>query len=505
MPCEFEACTMNPFQGAPASQFILYPIAAVDAIPTTPQFTIENDLALATGGGNWPGVVMSYAPGGSAGGSVWYQYVLAQPDGTGSEFERSLSLSGTDVIQETWNSGGTDTHFNLNGASFDIRIRELAGQGQLTGSNLTVDPSLLPPLPWPDTVGIVSATGSTQANAAPITTTQALVQSSNATRGIRLPAWSAGVIWLAVGTGTSMNLYPPTGGNLNRGAVDAPMTLNVPGGVGQLRTYLCVSYIGDSSGGAWQVFDLGQTGAGAATTLVNSFNGRSGVVTLTSGDVTGALGYTPGTSSFSGAFGDLTGIPTTLSGYGITDAQPLDADLTALAALAGTDTLYYRSGAATWSPVTVGTGLTFSGGTLAATAPTLASAQTVGGSFTITGATGVYQATGISLTLPTAGTYLVTAQVRGELQPGAAGTHRILAKLRNTTDSADVANSETLVTLMSVSGQLLDTTATLSALVTVTGTKTLEIYAARTGTAWTVSQIVSDTNGRTKMNYIQVG
>lgn len=46
--------------------------------------------------------------------------------------------------------------------------------------------------------------------------------------------------------------------------------------------------------------------------------------------------------------------------------QPLDADLTALAALTGTDNLYYRSGAATWSSVTIGTGLTFTGGTLAA-------------------------------------------------------------------------------------------------------------------------------------------
>ena len=49
-----------------------------------------------------------------------------------------------------------------------------------------------------------------------------------------------------------------------------------------------------------------------------------------------------------------------------TTYQPLDADLTALAALTGTDNLYYRSGASTWSSVTIGTGLTFSGGTLAA-------------------------------------------------------------------------------------------------------------------------------------------
>lgn len=51
---------------------------------------------------------------------------------------------------------------------------------------------------------------------------------------------------------------------------------------------------------------------------------------LESGDVA--------TVATTGAFSDLTGKPTTLSGYGITDAQPLDADLTALAA-AGNSTV----------------------------------------------------------------------------------------------------------------------------------------------------------------------
>jgi hypothetical protein len=47
--------------------------------------------------------------------------------------------------------------------------------------------------------------------------------------------------------------------------------------------------------------------------------------------------------------------------------QAADADLTALAGLSGTNTIYYRSAASTWSPVTIGSNLTFSGGTLAAT------------------------------------------------------------------------------------------------------------------------------------------
>ena len=42
-------------------------------------------------------------------------------------------------------------------------------------------------------------------------------------------------------------------------------------------------------------------------------------------------------------------------------------DLAALEALAGTNTIYYRSGTDAWSAVTVSTGLAFTGGVLTAT------------------------------------------------------------------------------------------------------------------------------------------
>jgi hypothetical protein len=62
------------------------------------------------------------------------------------------------------------------------------------------------------------------------------------------------------------------------------------------------------------------------------------------------------------AISTVTGLQTALDGK-----QAGDADLTALAALTGTNTIYYRSGVDTWTAVTIGSGLTFSGGTLAST------------------------------------------------------------------------------------------------------------------------------------------
>jgi len=94
-------------------------------------------------------------------------------------------------------------------------------------------------------------------------------------------------------------------------------------------------------------------GSGSQAATLSSTGVSAGTYTSVTVDVKGRV--TAGTN------------PTTLSGYGITDAQPLDADLTALAALTGTDTIYYRSAADTWSAVTIGSGLSFSGGTLAST------------------------------------------------------------------------------------------------------------------------------------------
>lgn len=50
-----------------------------------------------------------------------------------------------------------------------------------------------------------------------------------------------------------------------------------------------------------------------------------------------------------------------------TDVQAFDADLSALAALSGTNTIYYRSAANTWSPVTFGSVFGFSGGAITIT------------------------------------------------------------------------------------------------------------------------------------------
>jgi hypothetical protein len=174
-----------------------------------------------------------------------------------------------------------------------------------------------------------------------------------------------------------------------------------------------------------------------------------------------------GTSDFDGVFASLTSKPTTLAGYGIIDAitaaavaagyQPLDADLTALAALSGTNTIYYRSAANTWTAVNIGPGMTFSGGTLdsvsggsgTVTSVSVATANGVSGSvanpnttpaitivlgaITPTSVNGVVLSGSSTPTLAVTGTTAVSGTNTGDQTSvsGNAGTATALATARN--------------------------------------------------------------------------
>jgi hypothetical protein len=129
---------------------------------------------------------------------------------------------------------------------------------------------------------------------------------------------------------------------------------------------------------------------------------------------------------------------------------------------------------------------------------------TLGSTFSITGTAGTYQDTGLSVTLPSAGSYRITANVRGVLQGNAGTLWWITAKLYNSTDAADVTDSERIVTLTGTTGLNLQNTAPIVTRVTVAASKTIKLYAFRNGDgspSWTQSNIGSDANGRTTLMY----
>jgi hypothetical protein len=136
--------------------------------------------------------------------------------------------------------------------------------------------------------------------------------------------------------------------------------------------------------------------------------------------------------------GDSAGNATSIVPIGGPGAfQPLDADLTAIAALTGTNVIYYRSAANTWAAITIGTGLTFTAGTLAATGGGGGISEPVGDGFygrNMASSVGSWVAavkkagdtmTGTLTVLPGAGTDGVTIS-------SAAGQARLVAAGSNT-------------------------------------------------------------------------
>lgn len=135
------------------------------------------------------------------------------------------------------------------------------------------------------------------------------------------------------------------------------------------------------------------------------------------------------------------------------------------------------------------------------------SMSVLGSDFQITGSDGVFQDTGLSLTLPVAGTYLITGTVRGVVQASAAGGY-IVAKLYNSTDAADISNSETLLIYSADTAIHQASAAMVVSSIVVTASKVIKLYASRNGSglSFTYSHISSSSaGGRTRLAYIKLG
>lgn len=97
---------------------------------------------------------------------------------------------------------------------------------------------------------------------------------------------------------------------------------------------------------------------GSGTTSLNLTLANTAVTAGSYGSATQTATYSvnskgqlilAGNVTITPAWSSITSKPTTLSGYGITDAQALDADLTAIAALAGTTGFLKKTAANTWA------------------------------------------------------------------------------------------------------------------------------------------------------------
>lgn len=135
----------------------------------------------------------------------------------------------------------------------------------------------------------------------------------------------------------------------------------------------------------------------------------------------------------------------------------------------------------------------------------LASAETTLGATQVDITSTTYSSTGFSITLPGPGTYLVWADMRQGVQISASPNGAINTEFYNTTDGAVIANSERLGLVAAQTGVVNTSTVHVQALITITASKTIGIYAKRaSGPTYTFCYLYSDADGRTRMGYIKI-
>lgn len=119
-----------------------------------------------------------------------------------------------------------------------------------------------------------------------------------------------------------------------------------------------------------------------------------------------------------------------------------------------------------------------------------------------------YTDTPLVVTLPVAGTYEVDADVRAVISaPGGTTNGFIVARLQNDSTGAAIPNTETLIEQCINCDYGGNSTAPISARVTVTGPTVIRLQSRRGGTAFAAgvsTAIQSDANGYSRMRWARV-
>jgi hypothetical protein len=251
---------------------------------------------------------------------------------------------------------------------------------QRNGHNL-----ILPPNVWLNGATLASQIGGTVTSASVVTAngvsatvaTPTTTPAFTFTLGNITPTTIDGLtISTTTGTFTLANAKTFTVNNtLALSGIDAS-TLNIGSG-GTLGT---AAYTASSAYEVPLTFSTGLTRLSNTVTVntsqnIATFSNFSANGFLKTGSGNGTLSidttaYVPQATTVNGhaLTGNVIVTPGDLSLVIGTNTEAWSADLDALAALSGTNTIYYRSGAHTWTAVTIGSGLSFSTGTLSSTA-----------------------------------------------------------------------------------------------------------------------------------------
>lgn len=118
--------------------------------------------------------------------------------------------------------------------------------------------------------------------------------------------------------------------------------------------------------------------------------------------------------------------------------------------------------------------------------------------------TNTYEDIGLSVGLPSAGTYLVSAEVRTFCQTSASPPGYVTCKLYNSTDAADVTNSERFGAVDYTNNGSTDTLP-IRELITIAASKTIKVYCkTNSGPTFVNRGAASGSIGRSRISYLKL-
>lgn len=170
MPCKSQLCGQEQINGAPASQFYQFAVDATEADGTTPaiaQFVGDN---LGNTSPASAGQMVAWLPQGRDGPTGWSAVNLADAAGVPVSRVEQFVIDADNGATRTIDAAGLAESVESGGVTTSLTLGLVGGVGKLSGSNLTIDPAIMPPFapPWSvqvATIGGTDRSGATQMTA----------------------------------------------------------------------------------------------------------------------------------------------------------------------------------------------------------------------------------------------------------------------------------------------------------------------------------------------------
>jgi len=225
--CVTQLCSQDQENARPAAQLRSYPIPHQDADETTPVVIQHWPSRAVPGDPSWPGYVWEWFPVGEDGAVAVTDQVVSDELGQLQYRDTLYALPAGLTMRETRDADGLTFLLDNGVTAGTLTAKINLGKVELCGTNAVICEDLLPPALRPWKHAVVTAVGTTQATAAPVTTASvALSAGGTAGAGVILPAGAVAPTQISIANPSAsrtFQIYPAVGETFV-----TPVSLNTP-------------------------------------------------------------------------------------------------------------------------------------------------------------------------------------------------------------------------------------------------------------------------------------